>query len=309
MKSCRRQLQGFSVIELMIALTLGILVLGGMGQVYLANQKSLSVIDNMGRLQESGRFAIQFMTADLRRAGYWGGNADLDTFDDEGTSSIAPTVNECAANSDTYGLMALAPVIGTNDTAANYGCIGDYLRGDIVVARYASPINVTGAPPDNSLYIRTSLFQGRLFKGNLSGDAANQLVDTPVQWTFPLVANGYYISVADPLPCGAVPALSRIVLNNNGQPVTEELIPGVEQLQVEYGVDTTGDGSINQITNADGVANWALVSLVRVWLLVRSECPEVSHEDTTTYKLGDFDYAVNDSYRRQLYQVTVSLRN
>ena len=301
----RGRCQGLSVIELMIALTLGILVLAGMSQVYLANKKSLSVIDNMGRIQEVGRFGMQFLTRDLRRAGYCGGNADTETI--LGTLGTAPTVNECAAGSATYGRMVDAPVIGTNDVDTAYGCVSNYLGGDILVARYAAPTPVTTLEAAR-LYLRTSLFGGRIFAG--ANSAANLLVGETPQWTFPMVANGYYVSDTGEA-CGpkALPALSRVSLDSNGVPANEELIPGVEQLQVQYGQDTNNDGSIDQIVNADVVGDWTQTILVRVWLLARSECPEVGHDDNKTYVMGDLVYTPGDNYRRQMYQVTVSLRN
>ena len=66
----------------------------------------------------------------------------------------------------------------------------------------------------------------------------------------------------------------------------------------------------------------------RIWLLVRSECPETGYDNTNTYAMGNVNYSPgitdldgdgnidgdtdgdgNDDYRRQLYTSTVRLRN
>jgi len=84
--------------------------------------------------------------------------------------------------------------------------------------------------------------------------------------------------------------------------LVEELLPGVEHLQVQYGVG-------GQYINADAVADWSQVVTARFWLLIRSECPETGYTDASTYTLGDINYITNDSFRRQLYSSVVMLRN
>src|SRR5262249_43779447 len=83
--------------------------------------------------------------------------------------------------------------------------------------------------------------------------------------------------------CPAVtpPALWRIVGNGNPQ----ELIEGVEGLQVRYGVDTDGDLLANSYSNADAVADWSTVVSVNVAVLVRSIDEYGTMKDAQTYKL------------------------
>jgi type IV pilus assembly protein PilW len=102
----------------------------------------------------------------------------------------------------------------------------------------------------------------------------------------------------------AVPSLFRVRLDDNAQPVAEELLPGVADFQVQYGI-------AGQYVDADAVAatDWDDVVTARIWLLVRSECPETGYADTATYNLGDQAYTRNDNFRRQLYSSVVMLRN
>jgi type IV pilus assembly protein PilW len=101
-----------------------------------------------------------------------------------------------------------------------------------------------------------------------------------------------------------VPSLFRVRLDDNAQPVAEELLPGVADFQVQYGI-------AGQYVDADAVAatDWDDVVTARIWLLVRSECPETGYADTATYNLGDQAYTRNDNFRRQLYSSVVMLRN
>ena len=56
--------------------------------------------------------------------------------------------------------------------------------------------------------------------------------------------------------------------------------------------------------------DWDDVVSVKLWVLVRGECPETGYSDTRTYILGDIaNYAPADSFRRNLYSTIVALRN
>lgn len=61
--------RGFSLVELMIALVLGLLVTGALIQLFLANKVTYSVSDGLVRAQESARYAMTTINRDLRMAG------------------------------------------------------------------------------------------------------------------------------------------------------------------------------------------------------------------------------------------------
>ena len=63
---------GMTLIELMIAMTLSLILLAGVLQIFIGNKQTYNVQDAMARLQESGRFATRFITKDLRMAGFTG---------------------------------------------------------------------------------------------------------------------------------------------------------------------------------------------------------------------------------------------
>jgi len=97
----------------------------------------------------------------------------------------------------------------------------------------------------------------------------------------------------------------------NGVPTVEEVAYGIENLQVQYGIDTNNDDSVDSFVNAAGPADsmWDQIIAVRIWLLVRSECRDTGYTNDTTYAMGDVSSTFNDSYRRKLYTTTVRLRN
>lgn len=67
--SNRRNASGFSLIELMISLVLGLLVLGAAFVVFQSNQRSFRANEGVNRIQESARVAFELMSQDIRSAG------------------------------------------------------------------------------------------------------------------------------------------------------------------------------------------------------------------------------------------------
>ncbi len=318
MDRARRQ-QGLSLVELMVALLIGLILLAGVFQIYLSGRQSANAQEDLARMQENGRYAMDVITRDLRRAGYWGGNADAtQIMGDPGREEPDGTCTD-----DDWGRMVERRVFGVNDAATGYGCaaVAEYERGDILTVRYASfdPIAATTPLEENRLYLRSSLFSGRIMRGsNANNNAANEIVqfaaDEPV--VRELRANAYYVGTGQP-SCSRtgedVPVLRRVQLvprtplNPRGVQ-SQEVVPGVEHLQIRYlvaGSDTYVDADTVTLNN-----DWADVSAVRVWLLMRSECPEPGLNNATTYVMGDIEYPdAPDDFRRQLYVATVMLRN
>ena len=64
-----RKSKGFSLVELMVAMLLGLLITGAALQLFLANQQSFALQQTLSRVQENGQLFVRFLVADLRRAG------------------------------------------------------------------------------------------------------------------------------------------------------------------------------------------------------------------------------------------------
>jgi type IV pilus assembly protein PilW len=323
-------MQGFGMVEMMIALLISLVLIGGTSQIFLSAKKSFTIQNSLSRQQENGRYAINVMTADLRRAGYWGGNAqvediggNLGSLDDNGT---------CPDNT-TWGRMIDRRITGLNDTSTGYACIpttgttGKYLRGDVLTVRYTASWIVGGTTTptfdSNRVYMRSDLFRGRIFQGSQEGNPVNA-ISTPASLSereSELISRAYYVGDSGER-CGngdIIPSLFRQTLGPDGTPIAEEVAYGVDNLQVRYGVDTNGDASIDQYfdagdANLDSTTEWGQVVAAHLWLMTRAECPESGFNHAGgAYTLGDISYtpadATNFGYRRQLFQSTVQLRN
>lgn len=63
---------GVSLVEIMVALTVGLVLIAGVGQIYLSSKQTYRVQDAQSRLQENARYALELLTNDIRMAGFMG---------------------------------------------------------------------------------------------------------------------------------------------------------------------------------------------------------------------------------------------
>ena len=114
------------------------------------------------------------------------------------------------------------------------------------------------------------------------------------------------------------PALRVKALTRSGTGVIfdeDEVMPGIEDLQVQFGVAAAGarDARVARYVDPDSPdVGWAQVVCVRVWLRVRADLPEPSFADARTYRYANVTYTpagVERTYRRALLTRTIALRN
>jgi type IV pilus assembly protein PilW len=171
----------------------------------------------------------------------------------------------------------------------------------------------------NTVYVQSARFQD------------SQIFVGPVPTGYPvgtsqshrLIVNGYYVSNNSSLdrPGNPVPSLRVKMLGAGPLVVDQEVLPGVEDMQIQLGIDTDvpgapGRGTINRYVNPGDpllnvVANPNVeVLAVRIWLRVRAERPDVGYTDTAAYVYADRNVpAFNDGFRRVVVSKTIYLRN
>ena len=159
--------RGFSLVELMVALVITLILLAGIGQIFLSSKKSFVIQDSLGRMQENGRYAMETLAQDVRRAGYWGGNADITTIKDYTPGGIS-NGNKVAIEDGTCsdvnwarklslsisGDLVPQRIFGKNDTRNGYTCLPTDAthKGDILVLRYAAPWEIGGMTTGPNLW-------------------------------------------------------------------------------------------------------------------------------------------------------------
>lgn len=321
--------RGAGLVELMVAATIGLVLIAGALSVFSSSRKSYVVNQNIGHMLENGNFALDEISRSLQLAGYWGQNSDGNSVRGRtGDSAIAPIATGNPATNDcTAGWYATTNrrVEGLNDSNGTYAtsCVPNdrYQAGtDVLVIRHVEP-NAVATLLASTTYVRSDPVSSQLFIGTTVPTGF-----TSIAQNYLLRSMAFYVSPYSLVATDNIPALRRVelgagpALNVPGTANASEIVvPGIEDMQVQYGLSTSaadaGDNatSANQYLDANNVtsANWPNVVSVRVWLLVRSDRPEIGYANTNTYSLpnGDFTPPGKDSFRRLLLSRTISLRN
>ena len=139
MKTCpvaRSRHRGLSLIELMVALVLGLIIVAALVQLFLNISRTNQEMAKTNSQIENARFAMQFLQNDIVHAGYWGGYIpDFDDFSTDGTPNHEPTAKPdpvCQAYNpadETYRDSLLGiPVEVYGPTALPNGCGGGAVR-------------------------------------------------------------------------------------------------------------------------------------------------------------------------------------
>jgi type IV pilus assembly protein PilW len=351
-----RKLRGFSIIELLVALTIGTVLIGGAVYVYSQSRRTSMVTDSVARLQENGRYVFSVLEADLQLAGYYGFSnqpytlkfiskgdlsipvkaTDLQT----GKTAVIGTgaADDCGKN---FAVDVIATVAGSEskypfDLGSCPPLGGGYsVDTDTLTIRRSSlpPTDGVGTATANTVQILANRLsptnQFVLADGTLPSEP--KLLKNVIQLR-DMVVRTYYISQDSTSPdVKGLPALRVKALASGPAWDDTEIMRGVEDLQVQFGIDTgdyNGDKALDVGVDEDGdgipdfplgvatryvtadkiPAGFEVVS-VRIWLLLRTEQAEQGFVNKQDYTYAGKTRSVNDNYRRVLLSRTIQLRN
>jgi type IV pilus assembly protein PilW len=339
---------GLSMVELLVALTIGSLLIVGAVFVYSQSRNTASISDTVARLQENTRFAMAILEPDVQLAGVYGYSNNPSDMRYKGASEVPITDLRQAEKYTKY----------TDAPDAAHAC-GKNFALDLVATvqgvenSFGLECEAFGSgAADNAdtLIVRRASAQPRPVNAKLLQVYANRLAPW-TEWLFnaatapgaitkdmldvrDLIVDVYYIS-KDSDSRENYPSLRRksLGLDDMGAYVMDdqEIMSGVEDMQVQFGVDmgkdADGDGVIDddddnkiadivngqvvRYVNPDDVTatNFGQIASVRVWLRVRAEEGEVGYSDTQKYEYGSVAFQAKDNIRRLVTSRTFFLRN
>jgi type IV pilus assembly protein PilW len=331
--AARNPHRGFTLVELMVTLTLGLFIALGLVQVFATSNESYDSLSQAAQQIENGRYAVQTIENDLRHAGYYG---------EYGFAGAAgSTLPDPCELADLTALKGALPfyVQGYDAPAGSpLACLdnANVVPGtDILVVRRVS--TMTTAPAGlvaNEIYLQaiadsTNALNPVLGLGHNAADFAllRKNGATPAEIRKYMVRI-YFVSPcsvpAAGTVCGAdadggrpIPTLKRLEVavnpgSGNLEMRMESIAEGIENLQIDYGVDTTGDGvpdgeprSIPAL-----VEDWSNVAAAQVHVLARNLKVTPGHTDTKTYGLGVATTVTpGGNFRRHVFTTQVRLVN
>ena len=359
---------GFTLTELMVGMTIGLIVLSGVSSAYIASSNAGRESQASSEQVENGRQALEFLIYDLRHAGYFG---QLTTLPVPGGALPDP----CETTDLVAMSQAMAFAVQGYDApgATPLTCLdaADFVPGtDIVVVRRVDtePLAATDTPEQGAIYLQANAIETELQLGNSGGTIgttkkADGTVATILNrdgvtaapiWRY--LVHIYFIAPCA-MPAGGgttctgaadddgspIPTLKRLELTAAGGVAQMSIVPlvaGVENLQLDYGVDNLptavdpvtgliGDGAPDcddtdpgsnanagitagcATANPGAVAEWTNLVGAQVHVLARSYRPYNNYTDSKTYDLGLGLGAVTPGggFKRHAYSTAVRLTN
>lgn len=330
---------GFTLIELMVALVLGLLVIAGVSAVFLGGSRNYREDERVARMHDNTRFALIELTHEIEMASHW---AEVffppaqDPDEALDPSQLAATVDPAAAGDcgrvdppspappaptwvydTTPGIEILDDVAddGSNAAAA-FKCIDadEVVPGtDIIsIKRVAGSPTAAADLVDGRVYMRSNNVKGVLFR-HPTDSTDPQLsaafgTDPTTDWAYNVTI--YYIRNFF-TPGDGIPSLCRKLL----QGITVETdsagcIPGVENLQLEAGLDTDNDGTANFYKAAPTATEMESVASIRLLLLTRTAQALNGYTNAKTYALSNAgNLTPGGPYPRELTSALVNVRN
>lgn len=350
--------RGFSLVELMVAIAIGLFVSTAVISVYLVQAQVYKSTASQVAIQNAENAIAALVTPVIRSAGFNGCSAVTQSLSNLNAGGPPPlgtiaTTASLLFGYDATGTAGSGSALSiAQDNSANDISAGDWspaldatLAGnvetgsDVIVVLGAapdtSPVGVTTiATASNSMTLQTaaglsagqigivsdclkaSIFQITAISANTITHAAgggamtNSSATLAVNYAagsqfVPLQQTAFYIAHG----AGDQSALMRAVYSN-GAWAAQPLVPGVEAMQVLYGIGA--NGIVTQYVAASAVSNWTKVYAIRLGFLVQGLPGSGTTSNTASRQflvLGTIVTVPADGRLRHVYELSINLRN
>jgi type IV pilus assembly protein PilW len=141
----RRRMLGFTLIELMIAMLLGLIVVGGVSSIFLANQQTYRSNEALSEVQDGARVAFELLARDIRVAGLSGCNTTsgrvANTVNGAGTSWFLNWNNALIGYDDASTDPSLSTLTGAGSPVAKTSSVHILTTGSVDTAVAATQGN------------------------------------------------------------------------------------------------------------------------------------------------------------------------
>jgi len=317
-----RNQQGFTLVELMIALALGLVISGVSIKMYLESRRSYIQDEEMARLQENARFAIDFLKREISLSGFLAGINDT-----SGLNAATITTDCNAAGTDwvldlnsAIELINNAPTGGTLMTlnGTELSCINadEIVDGTDIISLKRTSDTATlnngvlqATPSLNTWYLKKFDYTSYSWSYLTGGITAAESTPNSTYDYWRYFTNIYYIRDYSVSEDDEIPTLCVSMLEGS-EMINRCLIEGIEDIQIEIGIDNDGDNVVDQYKNAPSATDFDNALSVRLHILARSISPVSGYTNRKKFRLGvkNID-AFNDSYLRKVFSTTIKLRN
>jgi len=330
--------RGMTLVEWMVSITIGLVLLAGLTTLIAQQSSTQAELERSSRQIENGRYAMQLLSEDLQMAGYYGEYSNVSALAVPGAMP-----DPCATAASDIEAAMVIPVQGYDSlTTGLPSCIAaaNHVAGtDILVVRRADPAAVTtaaaAAGAGGQVYLQSGLASASVDFNKKMGtgtDAAGTTVFTLYKKDRATLAllrrflvRIYFVSPCS-VPVGStcssaadggkpIPTLKVLELSASGNSTimsTTPLVEGIENMQIDYGIDSTGDGAPDgSFVTGPALTDWPKVMALRIYLLARNSESSPGYADAKTYNLGlsGATTATGDGFKRHVFSQLIRLVN
>lgn len=319
--------RGFTLVEWLVAMLLGLFLLAGVFTVFVMSRSSSEDAFDQSELQENGRLAIRLISQDIKWAGFFGAYTGQSTQVGSSlslsTGSTILSASDCLDERSVGSLPSpLGPIRGlwvsrvsASKGLSGFTCIDANDRvanSDVISIKrlVGRPIPASEGLDTNRFYMATNSQEARVIKGSETRPLFGANNESQI-WEYQHYI--YYLSQED-----GIPVLRKRYLTVNGGSalIGGAMAEGVEHMVLMYGVDDSliPDGRIDRYMSTDQMTaqrwNEGRVLGARLFLLIRAARESSRYKNNNSYQLGNI--TVNgggDGYRRLLLESSIALRN
>lgn len=341
--------RGFSLTELLVAMAIGSIISVALGMVFVQTTKAKNEMSRFGEQVENGRFAMDYLTQEVSLAGFWG------ALEVGSLASPSALPDPCATDANSLMADLPIHVQGYDGASSLGCISNYKTGGDVLVTRRASTCAVGASGCEATQTSGAEYFQASYCTppatrldgtsgvvaqgGELGADAASAASNWYRVSSDSATLSLHKIDCGNTTLTGApnfsdrrryivrifylategesgdsIPSLKMAELSGSAWTVTT-VASGIEQFQVEYGLDTSGDGLGDSYTAApSSLTDWRNVVSAKIYVLSRSTTASPDYRDTKTYVLGtkvdgtaNSFGPFNDGYRRNVFVQDIKL--
>ncbi len=315
--------QGLSLIELMVSMTLGLSLIGGLMSMYLGSRESDKSRTELSDIDTNARIALNALRETIQHAGYRSVE-NLQQFEKPFYTEMDGEIDDTVVCSDAKKLVVSSGLLDRE--LDDFTTDND--NGDSITAVY-----LADNPDEGNIYYDCSTLNNsiagasnRAYSKNNSGFAT----DKARQIACSTDKEHPALNPAD-IKQGMNNAIDAVIYNGfflrkeSGKPKqlvcygsrTESATPyiisdNIENMQFLYGVSNASLTTYKNATDVENNDEWASVSSVQVAILVGSENTDVlENPEARTYQLLDTQVSISESDSRmyKAYSTTISLQN
>jgi type IV pilus assembly protein PilW len=317
--------QGLSLVELMVAVILASFIIAGIIQVVLSNRQAFNLTESMVRVQESGRFTLNFIADDLRQSGNYGCTptfdavtqniqsftpdmTDINAIQTTATGAFKNSSDGAAGGASAFDQPDQLALLKLNQNSATLG-LG-------VLAPTTLAMSVEGDFENDDYVLVSNCEVADLIQLGV-GTSNTQMVSDSNQLRYDFYARQDKRSTINEIEhrVFSVNAANELTLAINGE-AAQVLLGGVENIQYTYGVDSDGDRVPDYFEDVGSIPAASIDNIIAVKISVLTVSGRLAQGDIEavtsspqTITFNDKTLTMADNRLRKVFETTVILRN